>query len=306
MPAPDFSQALYIKLGENGAYEKDCIEKGLLKVSYREIPDALCQAGKWAEVAAKYREIKSSPGVATRLAQELKRFFEAGTETIWITFSGGKMWWSIADGSAWTDKEGYKYRTISAGWSCQDAKGKELDMQKLSGRLTKVSGYRGTICRVNDFGYLLDKINRLEIPDVAEARKNKAALLESLETLIRRLPWKDFELFVDLVFVSAGWRRISEVGKTMKGIDLDMSQPVTQERAYIQVKSAISQSELRKFADEANAKDDRYHRIYLVTHSANLRVPEDVDKRFKIFGVERLAKLALDAGLTDWLIEKSG
>ncbi|MBA3835963.1 MAG: hypothetical protein H0X53_09025 [Sphingomonas sp.] len=53
--------------------------------------------------------------------------------------------------------------------------------------------------------------------------------------------WADFELLVDLLFARGGWRRLSGLGGSMRDIDLLIEQPLTGERASVQVKSAADQ-----------------------------------------------------------------
>lgn len=40
----------YIKLGQNGSYTKECLEKGYIKLDYNEIDHNLCINGKWEKV----------------------------------------------------------------------------------------------------------------------------------------------------------------------------------------------------------------------------------------------------------------
>lgn len=51
------------------------------------------------------------------------------------------------------------------------------------------------------------------------------------------LTWQDFELLVDLVFSTSGWRRTSIVGKTQKTLDLELEPLTTSEKAFVQIKS---------------------------------------------------------------------
>jgi hypothetical protein len=284
------TEGRYIKLGIKGEWEDACLADGNMRIGYRQISHELCVSGDWdAVLASCQKHYDKSP---KRFFNELKSFYESAHETVWITFSKGKMWWGIANGKVSIDSEGYKYRSLVDGWCSTDKNARFLDMQKLSGRLTRVAGYRGTICSIKDFDYVRRRINGIQIPEVEDARKSRAELLQSLEKLIARLTWKDFELFVDLVFVSAGWRRIGARGETVKDVDLDMRQPVTQERAMIQVKSSISQTDLQALANKTT-QYDQYERIYLVTHSPALPIEDRLDTRFKLIGVTRLAELAL-------------
>ena len=116
-------------------------------------------------------------------------------------------------------------------WSCYDINGKhELLVDNLDGRITKVQAYRGTICSVELEEYLIRRINGEVIPEVEEAKEAFSNLINKVENLIKGLWWQDFELLTDLVFSKLGWQRYSVLGKTEKGIDLDLYSPSTQKR----------------------------------------------------------------------------
>ena len=72
----------------------------------------------------------------------------------------------------------------------------------------------------------------------------------------------------------------------------------------VQVKSKVTPATIRSVA-ESGAGMELYDRIYLVTHSPLATAPDGLDERFEVISADRLALLALDAGLADWLIEKS-
>jgi len=79
------SRALYIKLGQRGEWERECIEeKQTLHVGYHKVADALCRGGKWDEVADRLSEGRDR-GAATRHANQIRLFYESGPDTLWIT-----------------------------------------------------------------------------------------------------------------------------------------------------------------------------------------------------------------------------
>lgn len=78
---------------------------------------------------------------------------------------------------------------------------------------------------------------------------------------MRLLTWQDFELLVDLVFSSSGWRRLSQVGRTQKTIDLELVLPSTAERAFVQVKSQATRASLDDYVGRL-AEADAYDRMF--------------------------------------------
>jgi hypothetical protein len=298
------SRALFIKLGAKGAWEEQCISNRIMRVGYRQISHSLCKTGRWDDVKKRYVKKGEQQKEATRFANELKSFYTAGRETIWITFYNRKLWWAFADGPVTLDKDKYKYRRMIDDWCSTDVDSVDLDFTKISSRLTKVIGYRGTICKVSELKYLLAKLNGEVLPEVKEAKSAREEFLRTIVPLIRNLTWRDFELLVDLVFTSGGWRRLSVLGKTEKDIDLDMVQPVSQERIMVQVKSMASSAVAREVIRSATALT-QYRRVFLVTHSFDGAFDDNVLDRVEIVDTTRLAPLVLDAGLIDWLLEKS-
>jgi hypothetical protein len=157
---------------------------------------------------------------------------------------------------------------------------------------------------VKELQYLLAKINGVEIPEVAAAKAARQQYLNALVSVIQNLTWHDFELLVDLVFTSAGWRRVAVLGKTEKAVDLDLVQPVTGERVIVQVKAAAD-FEVAKDVAKSTAELVGYDRVYLITHSFRDPAQRKRVENVEIFDAARLVPLVLDAGLGDWVISKS-
>lgn len=118
--------------------------------------------------------------------------------------------------------------------------------------------------------------------------------------LLALLEPQDFELLVDLIFTHSGWRRLGELGRTTKDLDLEVELPSTGERAWIQVKSRASDAVLA----ESVAKVDQlpYRRLFFVYHTGDVHRPGD--GRVSVIGPSELATLVVDAGLVRWLLNK--
>ncbi len=251
------------------------------------------------------------PSTATRYLRELRDFHTLGPDCMWITFARGHLWWGFAEPdvfrtSGTSPSEGAIYRKVIGGWRNTDVEDRPLTVEGLSSKLTQLAGYRSTMCNVAEADYLLRRINAEEEPVVAAARAARQALVDASAGLIRQLHWADFETFVDLIFSRAGWRRVSRLGGRMKDIDLMLEQPLTGERASVQVKSAADQSVLNACVAvfEASASASRF---FFVCHSPRsaLTAPADSDRRVYLWAMEQLASAAVDQGLVDWLIERA-
>ena len=300
-------RVLFIKLGSKGMFEQDCLDRGVVRLDYREIDHDNCALSKWDEVQEQISALyETQLGATTSHRNQIKRFYEEPSTTMWITFFEGKLWHCFADASIKVNPDGTRERRTVANWSDCDANGRPLRIQELSGRLTKVQGFRGTICEVDERDYLLSKIRGSQSEELKSVEQHLAALESGLEHLIKRLNPKDFEVLVDLIFRAAGWSRVGELGKTTKTIDIELRAPVTNERAVVQVKS---QSDLRTFKeyDKRLMSMDGYDKHFFVTHSPTNDLTRFIESgattSIQVWDSKKLAELSINAGLIDWIIK---
>jgi hypothetical protein len=297
----------FIKLGEKGRWEKECIEglEPCIRLGFATGHHAESLAGNWKVLTDYWRDVEGkTPGKTTEFLNQVRAFYTLGESTLWITFYKRKLYWCRARPTVTELKDGSRIRRVIGDWSSKDLTGRELHVDNLSGALTKVQGFRGTICKVEAADYLIKKLNGEVQPEVAKAERALNELECALVPLIRRLGWKDFELLTDLVFTQAGWQRIGSLGKTEKSIDLDLMSPVTGKRAFVQVKS---QANLKTFLQYKESFEgmDQYDEMYFVVHTpaADLAAHHE-DSAIELVTVERLAKLVVSAGVTRWVLRK--
>jgi|SRR5579883_34126 len=296
------AKALYIKLGRSGSWEKECLDRGILRFGYKETPFEAAISGDWDEVWRVWFEAREDEGTATRDVTQIRYFFEEGPDTLWITFSAGLLWWCFAEPGVKKHKDGKgSYRTTIDGWRSTDINGTRLSSEKLSGNLLKVQSFQGTICEVKEFEYLKRKLNGQLLPEIEEATQAENRLVQKIIPLMKLLTWQDFEMLVDLVFANSGWRRIGQLGKVQKTVDIELLLPTTGERAFVQIKSHATKADLAEY--RARLKNARsYDRMFFVWHSGD--VGEVAEKNVSLIGPDRLARMVFDAGLTSWLREK--
>ena len=301
------SKVRYIKLGEGGRWESGCLRDGIVRLGFNSSKPEFysrAMAGDWAGLTALWLSEGKDRGTATRFTNETKQFFLDDGSTLWITFMGERLYWGLMDGGSPAcrdvDGDGTR-RTIVGGWRCTDANGEELTKDRLSGALTKLASYRGTSCAVDAAAYVVRRINGHRSPEVERAMSTVAEMKASALDLMRLLGPKDFELLVDLVFSSSGWRRLGVVGKTQKTLDLDLLLPSTGERAFVQVKSDTKQSELDDYVALFEEMEN-FDRMFFVHHSGIVACDHP---SVTVVGPERVAELVVDAGLVGWLIRKT-
>lgn len=297
----------YIKLGHGGAWEKGCIEKdGTIRLGYKSPYHKEALTGDWDKIRKFWlNERKGNEGSATRDINQIRDFYESSENDLWITFYKRRLYWCFAYKEVKELNDGTRIRKTINGWSCKDIHGEELRIENIDGRISKVQGFRGTICGVDLKNYLVSKISGKVQKEVKEAKKNISKLKESIKTLMHGLWWKDFELLTDLIFSQAGWQRVSILGKTEKAIDLDVFSPVTGRRAFIQVKSQASVQTLLDSIIQYKEME-YFDEMYFVVHTADKEVTsyKPPSNTIHILALDRLADLVINSGLVNWLITK--
>ena len=199
------SSVRYIKLGEGGTWEQESIEHGqVLRLDYRKVPHDLCIQSAWGEVLDVLREQRKDAGAATRDLTQIRLFYEALSDVLWVTFFGDRMYWCFSKPEITLLSDGSKTRPVIDCWRSTNTHGAPLHVSELSGKLLRVQRFGGTICSVKEVEYTVQKINGRTPPEVEAARTALAELERTLETIIRRLHWKDFEVLTDLIFRQAG------------------------------------------------------------------------------------------------------
>ena len=295
----------YIKLGREGQWEKECFENGIIRFGYGSATNErfpLCRDRRWSDLTNSFITAGKDKGTATRFTNETRIFFDDDGSILWITFMGDRLCWGFLEPAAAERHQSGDgvFRKLKGGWGCSDLNGEQLTKDRLSGAVTKLAAYRGTSCDVDVAEYVVRRINGQKTPEVERAIVALEELKGSVLGMMRLLGPKDFETLVDLVFSISGWRRQGIVGKSQKTLDLDLILPSTGERAFVQVKSKTNSAELADYVAKLDELDS-YGRMFFVYHSGNA---ETDDARVIVIGPEKLAEMAVDAGLATWLVRK--
>ncbi len=261
-----FTTAHYIKLGRGGEFVQDSFENNRLRFGWRRqsVEDIL--AKKWKKIERQLLKAnKGKLGPAMADLNALRRIAEAGPDEVWITFHEAKLWWTQIIGLDVAQDNISKYRPTQS-WSDKTLDGKRLlVVNELPGKIAKLQGFRATTCRVKEVELLQRLLNGTRSPLAIDISRKQAALAESLTRAIKELHWKDFETLVDLVFRHAGWIRVSVLGQQAKGYDLELREPITNDRYVVQVKSTAGLKDLNATSKQFSRKD--YKRVFFVVHS---------------------------------------
>ncbi|RDY67715.1 hypothetical protein DX912_07265 [Lysobacter soli] len=300
----------YVKLGPGGSWEQDSKRLGILRFGFESAdPEtlALCRAKDWDELARSWREQgKQSPGTATSFTNQIRAFFEDQGDTLWVTFIDDVLHYGFlepGEPQRWDRDANYSsYRTLCGGWRTTDATGATLTKTSLPGTITKLSMFRGTSCNVIDAERLVKRINGQRSDEVTRVEQARTSLLEALVPLIQMLHERDFEILIDMGFVNAGWRRLGAVGGNQATKDLDLEAPLTRERAYVQIKCQTTQGELDAYAKDF-ANKDTYDRLFYVYHTGQIEHSFS-EAGVTLFGAGDVARMVLEGGLVDWVIDR--
>lgn len=299
-------KAYFIKLGRSGKWEEECIfSENTIKLGFINPLHDDCLAAEWDKIYKYWIGQGKKKGRATQITNQIKAFYESGEDTTWITFHKRKLFWCFAERGVIKLSDGSRIRKVKGKWSSQDINGNKLSLENLSGKLTKVQGFRGAICKVKEREYLIRRINHQKLPEVQKAENTLQTLLKEIQPLIQNLTWKDFELLVDLIFTHSGWQRITTRGKTEKSLDLGLLSPVTANRAFVQIKSRSTMSEFQDYIEEFKSLEE-YDKMFFVLHTKDKSL--DVwqnEADIKLWDVKKLSLLVVNSGLISWLIEKA-
>lgn len=299
-----FQQAFYIKLGESGTWEKSSIGESKLRIGWPQQNLSDINSGNWQKIKEELSGESANKGVVTRDLNALRLICESTPEDVWITFYRSRMWWCRPGSSAIGEDDISKFRQAEGQWSDTDINGNRLLISWLPGDLSKIQGFRGTACRVREIDTLTRILNDKPSPECREIERSRESLVRAVEKGLRKLHWKDFETFVDLLFRASGWRRLSMLGETMKFVDLELEDPITGDRYQVQVKSSATQQEFQRYSDEFEGQE--FRKLYFVVHSPDkqLLAAESQRQDVELILPAKLSQMAVDLGLVGWLMHR--
>ncbi|GLO05266.1 hypothetical protein PPUJ13061_51680 [Pseudomonas putida] len=300
------AQVRFIKLGEGGEWEASSIADGVIRLGYHSPHHQDSLNRNW-DVIRQFWLIarKGNQGATTNSVNQIRDFYELDEHCLWITFYKKRLYWCFADTKVEELPDLSRVRDVIGQWSSCDIYGKPLRVENIDGRVTKVQGYRGTICSVEMQDYLIRKINGHTIDEVQTAKDSLQRLRGEVEELIKGLWWHDFELLIDLIFSKSGWQRFSVLGKTEKDIDLDVYSPATQKRAFVQIKSSTSKTDFELYLKSYD-EYEQFDEMYFIYHTCREDLASTLGERkdIHLWDLSRIARLVVNSGLVEWLINK--
>jgi hypothetical protein len=304
----------YMKNGSVGKWWKAAKDHGQLHCGWWFVPRDLLRQADLARIedCIRQHEGYKTPGAATADFNALKTLLDRPSQHIWITFEDGCLWWcTVRDGitvnmdRSKQKDEGSFWLTCNRPWSNHSVGEKLLARANLPGKVTRVAGFRGTVCEPSGSAEILRIIQDKEDPATLAAVSAREAYTTALATLIGKLHDRDFELLIDLILARTGWNRLAKLGGSTADIDIEAENVATNEIAFVQVKSKATQKVLDDYVERFQDQRDRYDRMIFAVHSpeGDLTVPED-EPSIQIWNGDRIAELAVRLGLGEWIANR--
>jgi hypothetical protein len=140
--------------------------------------------------------------------------------------------------------------------------------------------------------------------ELSRAAWSHEELVLAVGDVLDQLHQNDFELLIELIFSSSGWKRISAVGGTQKTLDLAMILPTTGEHCFVQVKSQTNRTTFRNLADALD-NSQGYSRMFFVYHTPAEPFENTAADRVTVWHRYEIARQAVRAGLIDWILSRT-
>lgn len=292
---------LYVKNGPHGSWWNIAKQENQIRAGWLLLPSDLIRNFDPAVIKTLYD--RYYPRGTKQDFNALCRLLDRPSQHIWVTFEDRYLWWCLVrDGAevsdtANDDNSAHFWLTCTRPWSNRSVNGNLLAISDLPGPVTKVAAFRGTVAKPDAWQDIRRVITGNLDPAVTETTQARRTYEHAMKNLIAGLNPKDFEHLIDLILIRSGWERVSTLGKTQEGIDLDVENPAINERAYVQVKSAAGQAELDDYLRRFAASRETYGRMIFAVHSprSKLKVPQGQPVR--IWTADETARLVVRLGL---------
>ena len=89
------TRALYIKLGVKNCWVGPAFQTSTLRIGYSEISHemavAAAEANDFTPIKTVYKKAGHARGTAKRYSNEVREFYTAGSDVLWITFDKGRL-----------------------------------------------------------------------------------------------------------------------------------------------------------------------------------------------------------------------
>jgi len=300
----------YVKNGTRSQWWQAAQTNGQVHLGWDYVPHELLLKADFAKIEQRVKDYYGSRPGAAQQFNALRDLLDTPSQHIWVTFEDGCMWWCTVhkgitvNPAGQTTEKGYFWLNCDRRWSKTSFKGKPLAISNLPGTVTATAGFRATVCRPRGWESILRLIKDEPDPDATKAKEARRDYELAVNKIVKRLSPQDFEHLIDLILARTGWDRISRVGKTQEGIDVEAENPTAGEIAFVQVKSSATQEVLNDYVKRFTQRRDHYARMIFAVHSPSSKLTPPADLPVQLWTGERVAELVVRLGLGKWVEDK--
>src|SRR5439155_15456845 len=104
---------------------------------------------------------------------------------------------------------GASMRRVIDRWRNTDVNGNRLRLDSMTTKITKLASFQETICEPSGAGDLLNRLRAIQSDANVWAVRSHEELILAVGNVLDQLHQNDFELLIELIFSSSGWKRIS-------------------------------------------------------------------------------------------------
>ena len=305
----------YIKLGRGNGWWPLALQTNTIRLGFRQFDFQLCSRGEWTAAKSAYAVARPEldAGKVTSATNQVRKFFERPDTTLWFTLADGDVWWCFAepavidifDGDVEKESQtGARIRNAIDRWRNTDVNGKRLRQDTMTTKITKVVSFQETICEPHGRTDLI-RIIRCQPSqehDLAADTLNK--LKHHIGDILDQLQFDEFELLIELIFSSSGWRRISSLGGNQKFFDLALVLPTTGERCAVQVKSQTTRPIFDEHVEQFRNYSG-YSRMFFAYHTPIEAFENRDPERVTVWTRYEIAQQVIRAGLVEWVLERT-
>lgn len=301
----------YVKNGKGGRWWRAAKANNQVHLGWKSIPHELLLKPDFSKIEQHLRAYFGARKGATQDLNQLRDLLESPSKHVWITFQDGFMWWcTVRDGASVNPnreslQRGNFWLTCERNWSNRSLHGKLLAISDLPGTVTRTAGFQGTVCTPKGWQAILRIIQGHRDANAVRTAEARGNYERAVHAMIKRLSWKDFEQLIDLILARTGWIRISTLGKSREGIDIEAENLTASEIAFVQVKSSATQKVLNDYVDRFQKRRDFYARMIFAVHSPSGKLSPPADlPAVHLWTCDRLAQLVVRLGLAEWVESK--
>lgn len=185
------SSVMYVKNGPGGEWWSVAKRQNQIHAGWKRFAPASIRNPNIPEIKKQYWKLypKKTKQGRTADLNALVRLLDRPSQHIWITFQSGYLWWCTVHDRAQSDKRdapstGHFWLSCRRPWSNRSIKGTLLSTEDLPGTVTKVAGFKATVCKPNAWKEILRVIQDQADPKSLKVQHARVAYEQAMKAMI--------------------------------------------------------------------------------------------------------------------------